>query len=414
MARCPDCGVPEKLCGCDERIDAAELLDDVVQHLRRFVVLPDHYAYDAVALWAAHAHAMEAWDSTPRLAFMGPEKQCGKSRAQEVTETLVPHPLRTSTVTSAVLFRQLGENPPPTVFMDEVDTIWVGKGVNEELRAVINAGHRRGNSAHRMVGEGSGMKATEFSTFGALSLAGIGDLPDTIADRSVIVSMRRKLPSETVERFRFREHNPEGHELRARLADWVLLVGDRLKDARPEIPDEIDGRVADCWEPLLAVADVAGSDWPQRARGACLSMSAGIDDRVSTGVRLLTDIREAWNGSSHMATHDLLDALYLLDESPWGDDPRLTARRLAYLVGRYGIKTQRSADWRGYHRSDFDEVWARYCPPSPRNRHEPSDPSSETVPMTLVTGHDGSPEGVRPQASQPSSVLHTIKERLNR
>lgn len=359
----------------------ADALEAAEHFLTRFVVLPNEHAYVAVTLWAAHAHAIEAWESTPRLALMSPEKRCGKSRVQEVVSTLVPNPMRTADVTTAVLFRSIAEDPRPTVFLDEVDTVWTGKtGENESLRALVNAGHRIGNDTRRMVGEGSNMTVGTFRTFAALCLAGIGDLPDTIADRSVIITMQRKTDAEQVERWRIRANEPEGHSVGELLSAAVAPLIGSLRGAFPEIPAEINDRAADVWEPLLAIADAAGGDWPNAARAACLALSEGMEEQASTGVRLLADLRTIWpHGQELVATNDLLFRLHRLEDAPWGDsDGRspLSARRLALLLKGYRIKPVHRRDWRGYERSSLAEPWARYLPPLSEN------PSQTVTPVT--------------------------------
>ena len=78
----------------EEIPDGAKLLDDVHAFLGRFVAYPSEHAHVAHTLWIAHAHLMDVWDSTPRIAFLSPEPGSGKTRALEVTELLVPNPGR--------------------------------------------------------------------------------------------------------------------------------------------------------------------------------------------------------------------------------------------------------------------------------------------------------------------------------
>lgn len=338
------------------------VLSEVADFIANHVVLPDEHTLTAVVLWVFHCHLIDHADSTPRLGFMAPEKGCGKTRAQEVIETLVPNPLRSSTVTTAVLFRSIGSDEPPTVFLDEVDAVWTGKGINEELRALVNSGHRRGNDALRMVGEGANQKMRKFGTFAPVCMAGIGELPDTITDRSIIVNMRRRLPHEKVARWRFRQGLIDGGLLRERIITAARSL--TLPD-EPEVPESVEDRAADVWEPLLAVAEAVGGDWHRAAVVACEVLTAAQPTTISAGVRLLTDIRTIWTaGATAMPTGEILRRLHVLDESPWGQDPPLTARRLALMLRRYGVQPDRTSTERVYQRSVFTDPWARYCPPS--------------------------------------------------
>jgi hypothetical protein len=190
--------------------DGAVLLDDVHAFLTRFVAFPSPGAADAVVLWAAHAHALDAFDSTPRLALLSPEPGSGKSRTEEVLELLVCNPLHALNASTAAVFRSI-EAGRPTLLFDEVDAIFGRHGKDdgaEDLRGLLNAGHRRGASIPRCVGKTQAV--VRFPVFAAVALAGLGDLPDTVMSRSVIVRMRRRAPHERVASFRYPRHRAGG------------------------------------------------------------------------------------------------------------------------------------------------------------------------------------------------------------
>ena len=231
---------------------------------------------------------------TPRIAFLSPEPNSGKTRALEVSELLVPRPVEAINVTPAYLFRKVGSaDGRPTILFDEIDTVFGPKARdNEEIRGLLNAGHRRGAVAGRCVMRGKIVETEEIPAYCAVALAGIGDLPDTILSRSVIIKMRRRAPNEIVEPYRRRLHGGEGHALRARLEDWAAAVSDSVQDAWPELPLGVEDRDADVWEPLLAVADAAGGDWPERARVAAVTLVTLLREaNPSLGIRLLGDLR---------------------------------------------------------------------------------------------------------------------------
>ncbi|MFI9185600.1 DUF3631 domain-containing protein [Streptomyces goshikiensis] len=360
--------------------DGSRLLDEVEAFHRRFNVFPTEAAYVAVALWDAHAHLLDCFDSTPRLAFLSPEPGSGKSRALEIVETLVPQPLVAANASAPVLFRAVStlENRP-TILFDEVDTIFGPKaGDNEPLRGFLNAGHHRGAGMWRCVGDGTNQTVQEFPSFCVVAMAGLGSLPDTILTRSVIIRMRRRARNERVQPFRRRLHAPEGHALRDRLAAWADSVRHLVDGVFPDMPDEVTDRPADVWEPLIAVADAAGGDWPARARAACAQIVAASkqDDKGSIGIRLLTDLRDhVLNGIERLPTISVLDRLYALEEAPWADmgGKPLTSRGLAKMLGEYmtgdnkpieprNIKTG-GAVLKGYYAADLADAWTRYCPP---------------------------------------------------
>jgi Protein of unknown function (DUF3631) len=363
--------------------NGAALLDEVEAFHRRFNVFPLEAAYVAVALWDAHAHLVDAFDSTPRIAFLSPEPGSGKSRALEVMETLVPNRMMAANATANAMFRAVSATETrPTILFDEVDAIFGPlAGGDEQLRAFINAGHRRGASTWRCVGDGSSQTPTEFPSFCAVAMAGLGSLPDTILTRSVIVRMRRRAPNEVIEPWRKRLNEPEGHALRDRLAKWATSVRAQVDGAFPEMPEGVTDRPADVWEPLLAVADAAGGHWPARARVACVELvnAAKQSDKASIGIKLLTDLRLIFNGSERMPTAHILVSLNALDDSPWADigGKPLDARALAKRLGEYvtadndpikarNIKTGDGVV-KGYYASDLHDAWTRYCPPLPES-----------------------------------------------
>src|SRR4051812_7579037 len=246
----------------------AKLLDDVQAFLSRFVSYPSEAARSAHALWIVHAHLMDAWESTPRLAFLSPEPGSGKTRALEVSELLVPNPVEAVNVTPAYLFRKVGaEEGRPTILYDEIDTVFGPKAKdNEEIRGLLNAGHRRGAVAGRCVVRGKLVETEEIPAYCAVALAGLGGLPDTLMSRSIVIRMRRRAPTEIVKPYRRRDEIVEGHELRDRVARWAASVVEQATASRPEMPASIVDRDADVWESLLAVADLAGGEWPELAR----------------------------------------------------------------------------------------------------------------------------------------------------
>jgi hypothetical protein len=250
-----------------KEIDGAELLDQVYRFLGRFVVYPDQQARVAHTLWIAHTHLMSAWDTTPRLAFLSPEPASGKTRALEITELLVPQPVSAINVSAAFLIRTVAVDAGSTILFDEADATFgpKAKDSNEDVRALINAGYRRGATVGRCVVYGATVTPELLPAFAPVALAGLGDLPDTILSRSIIIRMRRRAPNESVEPYRRREVAPEGEALCGRLVAWAAATMGRLVTA-PEMPPEIVDRDADCWEPLISVADAAGGEWPDRAR----------------------------------------------------------------------------------------------------------------------------------------------------
>ncbi len=354
--------------------DGAVLLDEIHRFLGRFVSYPSENARVAHTLWIAHAHAMDRWDSTPRIAFLSPEPGSGKSRCLEVSELLVPRPVEAVNVTPSYLFRKVAsEEGRPTVLFDEIDTVFGPKAKdNEEIRGLLNAGHRRGAVAGRCVVRGKTVETEEIPAYCAVALAGLGELPDTILSRCVVVRMRRRAPGELVEPYRRRINGPDGDALRDRIAAWSESSVAPAVNYYPTMPDNINDRDADVWEALLSVADAAGGSWPERARVAAVALVADSKrETPSLGVKLLADLKTVFAGDDHLGTEVILTQLHSLEESPWGDvrGKALDARGLARRLSPYDIKPANirttNGIVKGYRREDLHDAWLRYLGPPP-------------------------------------------------
>ncbi|WP_374757697.1 DUF3631 domain-containing protein [Streptomyces sp. NEAU-H3] len=331
-----------------------------------------------MTLWVAATHLQKAWQHAPRLAVVGPAKRCGKSRLLDVITESVHDPLITVNASAAAIYRSITEDPP-TLLVDEADTLFGSSKVaekNEELRGLLNAGHQRNRPTLRV--SGPTHEVTKHPPFAMAALAGTGDLPDTIMDRSVVIRMRRRRPGETVAEFRTFRDTPALHAVRDQLAHWLDPLHAKAMEMTPAMP--VQDRAADTWQPLVAVAALAGGPWPDLARTACQVMTereaANEQDNGSLGIRLLADIRHAFATEGNppaLRTSRLLDILNQDAETPWPGYTvnGLTPRGLQILLKEYGISSavrrfHDNVQARGYARLDFADSWARYCPePAP-------------------------------------------------
>ncbi|WP_373492491.1 DUF3631 domain-containing protein [Parasphingorhabdus sp.] len=355
-------------------IDGAELLNRIHAFADRFICYPSEQASISHVLWIAHAHLMNAWFSTPRLAVLSPEPGSGKSRVLEITALLVPNPLLSVLSTPAFILRRVSDQDNrPTVLYDEIDTIFGQPRGNEELRGMINAGYRRGATVGRCYMDKGKVLTEELETFAALAMGGLGNLPATIMSRSIVIRMRKRAAGESAERFQPRTHEPEADALKIQLADWAASIFSVAEVAQPVLPDCIADRGADVWGPLITVADLAGAAWPDAARIAATDavLSAKASESPSLGAQLLADINTYFGDADRLTTADLLGKLLEDDEAPWGDlrGRRIDARKLAVMLREYGIRSctirmPNGTTPKGYKREEFHDAWKRYLPVS--------------------------------------------------
>ncbi|MFC5155168.1 DUF3631 domain-containing protein [Streptomyces amakusaensis] len=377
--------------------DGAALLDELRAAIGQYVVLPSQEALTAVTLWVAASHIQPALQHAPRLAVVGPTKGCGKSRLLDVLHETVHQPMMTVNTSPAVVFRVIGKNPP-TLLVDEADTIFGPKaGEKEDLRGLLNAGHQRNRPAWRI--SGPEHKPTAFPTFAMAALAGIGDLPDTIMDRAVVIRMQKRKPGERIVPFRSRYSVPELNALRDRLAAWLIPLRGTAAGLVPMMP--VEDRAADTWEPLVIVADLAGGHWPASARAACSAMArneVAQDEQTTLKTRLLRDIRSVFAQAGDpetLRTHDLLAALLQDAEAPWAEygTKGLNAYHLANLLRDFAIspanhRFEEAKQAKAYVRNQFLDAWARYCPDSTPATHPPR---YEDAPARVVRGRPPAP-----------------------
>ena len=353
--------------------DGAAVLDQVHHTLTRYVVFPCPEAADAAALYAAATHAAAELEFAPRLVIKSPVKRCGKSRLLDVLGCLVARPLLTSDISAAALVRSIDGSDPPTLMLDEADATF-GKALKgdekaEHLRGILNAGFGRDRPYRRW--DVTIRDVEECATFAMAVLAGIGDLPDTIEDRAVILTMRRKTSAEPVAKFRIRRDKRLVQKVGGQLAGWAMTIAVQAGEAEPAMPGELDDRAEDVWEALVAIADLAGGTWPARARRAALALSEARTTADATLTeRLLADLRNVFGSADKLHTETILDGLHKISEAPWGDyyGRPLAHRDLAKLLRPFGV---RSADVkiagvnkRGYYRERLHEEWTRYLPPA--------------------------------------------------
>jgi putative DNA primase/helicase len=362
-------------------VDGAELLDDLTEVIRRFVIV-GLAAARATALWVVFTHAFAAAHFAPKLCITSPQKRSGKTRLIEALAYLVARPRSAAHLTAAALFRVI-EDHCPTLLIDEADTFMRDNG---ELRGLVNSGFSKETArVLRAVPVGDGWEVREFSTWCPQAISGIGRLADTIMDRSFVIEMKRKLPTERVGRLRRRDAGPL-IDLARKAARFAADHLDEIQTSIPDMPAGLNDRAADAWETCVAIADVADGNWPILAREAALALSGdGVVEDESIGVMLLYDIRAAFTSrdADRLPSVALVDYLVALEERPWAEFGKaqkpITKSRVASLLKSHKIKPGSirigpgpENTIKGYYRHQFDDAFARHLAPIPSENVTPS------------------------------------------
>ena len=418
-----------------EPVDVAALLADLVLLLTRFVVLPK-WSAEAVALWVIHTYAYELRDVSTYLGVESPEKRCGKTTLLSVLTELVSRPVPASNISSPAFFRVIQEMHP-TLMIDETDTFLPS---NEELRGILNSGYNRKMAFVVRVAYGPADGKTEpgtgqpqngkphyypagipeqrheildhiarnksttglaiFSCWCPKVIAQIGRLPDTLADRCVMIRMQRKLPDDKCERLR----NLDATDLRRKCARFVLDHREQIASARPEIPEDLNDRAADIWEPLLAIADIAGGAWPSKARQSAIQLTSSAQDRSPMGALLLDIMLPFFHKNvERLFTRDLLVWLNGFEDRPWMEMKRgkeITERWLSQKLRPYGVRPRMmrigEAQARGYLKDELADVLRRYL------QQSDYDALKSEMFVTDETSEERSPsQSVKPDRKNP-------------
>lgn len=366
-------------------IDPAQLLTEISITIRRFIVLDAELA-DAAALWVAFTWFINAVEIAPLAIINAPEKACGKSQLLDLLGRMAARPISAANSSTAFMFRAVAMWTP-TILIDEADTFIRD---NDELKGLINAGYTRANAyVGRVVGDNHEPKL--FKVWSAKALAGISlekHLPDATMSRAIVFELRRKLPHEQVSRLREAEDGLfDG--IASKLARFSDDYSQKVRLARPTLPDELNDRAQDNWQPLLAIAGCAGNEWIQRATAAALKLSGVGDRSASTGNELLADIKQIFEAKKtvRIKSVDLIAALCEDEECGWATYNRgkpLTPRQLGKQLAVYGIssKTVRLGDKntpKGFDAAQFADAFARYLTAPeklPQHRNAPPEPIS--------------------------------------
>jgi hypothetical protein len=334
-----------------------------------------------VALWAISTHVFERFTAFPYLAILSAVKGSGKTRLLEILEEVCGRPWRASTVSPAALFRKIAADSP-TLLLDEAEVLSNPKSdVAQALRAILNSGYRAGASVPRC--DPPKWEVHNFLVFCPKAFTAIGRLPETIADRSIVIQMQKKGSAEKVARFTLRRVKAESTPLRWSVERVMDEVRDLVKDAYEDLPELafLEDREGELWEPLFAVCSVIAPTRIGELRKSAEMLStakAAADQDDSRPLRLLSDIREVFpKDAENILTKELMRRLEKLDYSPWfkpdGGRPEceLNPRRLARMLRPFGISPRtvrvECELGKGYSKGEFQAPWDRYIPSSSEN-----------------------------------------------
>ena len=345
------------------------LFDEIERFLRRFVIAPDHYLW-VMVLWAAHTWALRAMHTTPRLAVNSKTPGSGKSRVLGMLELLCSNAYIELDPTGPALAATI-ELELPTLLIDESDIIFGetgSSGAKRQLRGILNAGYKRSGTLRRK----SGKTTHVYHVFCPVAFGGLGRLPETLRDRSIQFMMEKPPKgSRKAERFDPRVHAPLGRRYGEVLGDWARTKLLEIIGTWVELPEGIDDRPAEVWEPILAMGIAAGPKWKERAYEACgiFALDAATEPAMSPAERLVRDLRGLWPTGEdeepvrNWTSAEMILALFRMDGSSYAKmwDAVNAPRELAALLATYNIAVRKvkvaGKPLQGYRLIEFRAVW---------------------------------------------------------
>jgi len=344
----------------DEEQETAALIWKLEALLSKHIVLPEHGAL-VVALWVMLTWTYNSFQTLPMLLIESPTKQCGKTTLLTLIGWLCRKTLLSSNMSSAALYRYI-EKHEPTLIVDEADSFMRD---DDGMRNLLNAGHTKAFAyTMRCIGEGANLEPVDFSTWCPKALASIGTLKGTITDRGFRITLHRRTRDQEIAR-RPMADTEEFQTMRSRLMRWAEDNADRLAAYHVQMPDALFNRLGDNWEPLLAIAGIAGGNLTDRAKGAALALSDAAEETDSK-VELLEDVRKVFKleGMDEIGAEQMVAELCKLPETHYADcnhGRAITTKRVAMMLKGFNLKTSREdGKARRWHRADFEPVWIKY------------------------------------------------------
>ena len=360
-----------------EPVDGPTLLDALVTLLERYVSLPKGGAV-AVALWALYTWCFRTFPVSPNLMITAPERGSGKTQLTDLISWIVPRPFPVSDTTAAAIFRII-EHEAPTLLFDEAQGVLKRRNPDDPTKTILLGSFSKRFANVPRTNKDTG-EVRMFSTFAPKVLNGLRLAPidDAFTSRCIVVPMTRATCAYPELRD---DRDPAGEDVRRQCARWRDDHLSKLREADPDMQGRI-GRIAQVWRPLLAIAEAAGGEWPEKARAAAVALAAvagTFADGETLGTMLLADVRavfEAKGNPERIKSDDLDDALRDLSERPWESMPKtnkpITREARGRMLRNYGVNVRTlrfdGVAAKGYLRAAFADAWNAYLPEGSGNQ----------------------------------------------
>jgi hypothetical protein len=362
------------------RQDGGATVRKIEAYLLSYLSFPDETPFLPLALFVMLEHCWnECFDEVPYLLISAATQSSGKTRVLELLWFLAGEKaiLFSGDITRASLYSEISTRSR-VVLIDEGERL---QSRNSPFRAILNSGHRRGQTVFRKIGK----ENVEFSIYCPKVIAVIGDVYGSLRDRCITIEMHRMRQGPRKEFVR-QVAQEEGRELASEIAEVVRDREAYIRDAYlnyhglyPSM-DFLRDRDREIWKPLFALCQVLAPERMQELEKCAADIAAfktrpirrlgDLQDaeertqRLEFAEQLLGDALTAIGTRDRIASTDLVKGLRDIPTSPWRgyEGPGITAMSLAAMLKLFGVeprtirvkpKDQPGATVKGYYARDL-------------------------------------------------------------
>lgn len=310
-----------------------------LKNLRNFLSDYCHFTDAAIvrplSLWIAGTYLYEAFDSFPYLVITAHVKRAGKTRLSELIGFTCSMPFNVAGATAASLFRIIQDNKP-TIMWDEAETL--SSEASTITRAFLNVGYRKGQTIPRATGQ----DVTQWPTYCPKVFVLIGDVYDTLRDRSIIVEMQRGEPKT---RFAYETAKADGEEIGQAIKCLVAENLEKIQSCYSSMDIRfLTDRDSEIWRPIFALAQaIEPESIPELSRIA-VDMATEKTANVKRYGYVNQEEQERIVEREEYAKRLLADMLKIV-----GNDKAIPSAKCIFRLREIGI-----APWRKYQGTGLD------------------------------------------------------------
>lgn len=339
----------------------AQAVKDMETYLSSYMSFGDTQYPFVLSLWAMATYLWPSFDAFPYMVITSATKRSGKTRLSELLSFAASNARNFAGMTAATLFRSI-KDENPTIFIDEAETL--SSESADTMRSVLNVGYRKGQTIPRMGKAG----VEQWPAYCPKVFILIGDVFDTLRDRSIIITMRR---GDAPKRFLYEIAKAEGEEIGQRFQSIASETQGSIFDAYMTASNGLpflQDRDEEIWMPLFAIAQIVCPNRLEELTRAAVDLATmkTADARRHTeiemrdadreardteyGERLLHDMSACYHkNAKFMFTATLITKLYEMPTGPWRKfrGEGLSAIDMSNLLSRFGVQPKLGREAKG-------------------------------------------------------------------